>query len=410
MQIVDSKKPTVSFEEHSQQVIDEFRSALAVVLTNLDVDMARPQDAARRLGLNKNLTWKLSKVISADDIPTAITHLPGASGLDIFLKSLREAGATESQIAEVQRAASAFDTMVETHVNDRSTLELVLDGLAPDDAGALDISRKLLFRGASGVWGVRAKTRFSSTFLSPSKSHDDRVDAVVVSGLHDFMRLRNDISWPLFRLTGWGAAKDRNLYTTIGEGFRTDDGLRILHDFCSPNLPEILEVGDEDEIEYILSPGPLGNLGAIDITYGEASVDKLPKYAEDDDPYAECGLVISTPCENLLQDVYIHHELDPSHGIEFIVFGRPATNGRSPHDPSPAGAGVPLPMQAEIKKIPGTPPTPDTRLVPHQADLVNYVFDNMGWNASDFTGFRAILKYPPLNSFPMVRFRLPKKP
>lgn len=411
MQIARTNKPKVPFEEHSQRVIDEFRSALAVVLTSLDIDITRPQEAARQLGLNKNLTWKLSKVFTADDVSTAITHLPGSSGRNIFLKSLQKAGGSESQIVEVQRASLAFDTMVEAHVNDRSTLELVLDGIATDDAGALDVSRKLLFQGASGVWGVRAKTRYNAAFLAPSTQREDCVDMAHVRGFHEFMRLRNDVSWPLFRISGWGAAKDLNFYTSIGDDqAKHSTGPHLIREFCSPNLPEILETRDADSTECTLGPGPLGNLGAIDIAYGEASIAKIPKYAAKDDPYAEFGVIVSTPCENLLQDIYIHKDLDPSQGIESTVFGRPGGVGCSPYDPGPSGAGARLPIRADIKKIPGRTPTPDTRLVPQLADIVSDIFRKMKWDAGDFEGFRATLKYPPLSSFSTIKFRLPDAP
>ena len=77
---------------------------------------------------------------------------------------------------------SAVERMVSRHVGDRPTLELVRDSLPDRSHDRLIVSRKLAFRGNSGIWGVQARTRLNAAFVAPSHDDPEMLDAANVGG------------------------------------------------------------------------------------------------------------------------------------------------------------------------------------------------------------------------------------
>ena len=104
----------------------ELRSALTALLTAVRVDPAKPQEAVRILGLDKSLTWKISKVIRTDSVE-ALRHLPGTLALGLFFDAIHEREASPDAIKRARAAAERLEAEIVRHVGDRATLELVLD-------------------------------------------------------------------------------------------------------------------------------------------------------------------------------------------------------------------------------------------------------------------------------------------
>ncbi len=82
------------FEDHVKTVISRVRSSFAELLASVGADPAHPQEVARQLNLNKNLTWKISRIIRASDPAGAVPHIPGKAGMTILLDSFKKAGAS----------------------------------------------------------------------------------------------------------------------------------------------------------------------------------------------------------------------------------------------------------------------------------------------------------------------------
>jgi hypothetical protein len=387
--------------------MDEFKAAMSELYEEVGADANRPQEVSRRFGINKNLAWKLSRMIGAAEPAAALPHLPGSSGMEIFLGSLKKAGATPDRINRVREAAKAIDSMVEAHVGSKATLELVLDGLAEDDAAKLDVSRRLLFRGASGVWGVQAKTRIMAGFMAPNPDDPAWLDLVIVAGYHEFRRLRGSVRWPLFRMTSWGNRHDDRAGQSLDPDPHPAAPL-LLRAFCSEPLPKIDVEPTDRGVDYVLAPGPVGNYGACDLYIGERSIGSAERYATPDDPWGTFGVVIASPVENLLMDVYIHEEVDTGTDIQMKMFGGVFGHGEAMHGRS-AGREE-LPISGEMGRVPGTPPVPSTPLAPGYSGPISAVFERMGWDPASFHGTRCVVKYPPLGCTAIMQVPLPEAP
>src|SRR5262245_33261519 len=111
--------PPAEFEEHARGAARRLRSAIAEAFSSLDADPTRPQALARRFGIDKSLSWRLSRLMTENDPLVAIPHVPGTSGLGIVLRSLKSAGARADVLEGVRNAITEFDRMVELHAGDR---------------------------------------------------------------------------------------------------------------------------------------------------------------------------------------------------------------------------------------------------------------------------------------------------
>ena len=74
-----SKDP--SFEDHAKLVVHKMRGDLSELLALVEADPTRPQDMARKFGLNKNMTWKISRIVCETDPYAVIPHIPGKAGM-----------------------------------------------------------------------------------------------------------------------------------------------------------------------------------------------------------------------------------------------------------------------------------------------------------------------------------------
>ena len=111
------------FEEALDHAFQRVRGALTEMIGSVDADITRPQDISRRFKINKNLAWKLSKLITISDPHAVLTNLPGSTGMNTILDAFESNGAPSTTVQSARDRLVEFDEMVETHVGDRSTLQ-----------------------------------------------------------------------------------------------------------------------------------------------------------------------------------------------------------------------------------------------------------------------------------------------
>lgn len=399
---------TVRFEPDCREAVQLVRGRLIELYASMDLDPSQPQEVARRMGLNKNLTWKISKIINATEALSAIPHMPGASGMEILLTSLETAGAPRQLIDGVREATDRFDQVVERHAGDRANLDLMLDSMGLG-ASALPLltSRELAFQGNSGLWGVQARTRVTAAFVVPNKEDSSLVDTALVGGFVGFRRLRPTMGWPLFRFqfyddTGsFSLDKGEEIDPTIGP----NDPVHLLKKYCSATMPNIITKSSSSVTEYLLPEGPVGNQGAFDCYFGNI-VRGSPRYRSPTDDHADFSSSITVPIETLVFDLIFHRSLEIQ-APDVRVYGRPTG---SPDVPSARADSTLLPLAERCVELAGSPPAVATPLIPRYAELVADVQNRFGFPGSQFRGYRLVLKFPPMASTVVLRWPLSERP
>src|ERR1043165_2920698 len=160
---------SVQMIEETRQTLQEVRGGLIGLYGAVGADPTAPQEVARRDGLNRNLTWKLSRVINAPGPFASLNHLPGQQGLELAIGAFENAGASREVVAHLRSAVQRFTEVVQSHAGDRQHLERTLEsmGLLERETTS-DSIRELAYRGNSGIWGVQARTRATAAFVAPS--------------------------------------------------------------------------------------------------------------------------------------------------------------------------------------------------------------------------------------------------
>jgi len=404
--------PAPPFAEHCAECVRALQGALRVAYTSAGLDIERPQDVSRQIGIDKNLSWKIARIAGDDDPLSAATLVPGPEGIGILVDALERGGVTGRELTSLRSALSAFEDMVRQHAGDRPTLQLLLDGIT--SRGSLEMSRKTAFRGLSGVWGVQARVRIMTQILMPCATDATALDTAIIASLIDVRRLRPLPGWPIFRFQRYmgsvesgdeGATVQERKLEPLEDPSSPDDPALIMRSWCSPPEVRVQSVNTPLGIVHELADGPLGLTGTSTFVFGHLERRAVSRYTRQSVMgKGEMGAVVTMPIETLLFDVIAHKDLPEVAGAKFQVFGNPF--GNAPLD-SAARKSMLLPISEPVREITGSPTRLDTEHASDYPELIRHVFRRMGADMADFRVFRVELQYPPMPSTAMVSYQLP---
>jgi hypothetical protein len=395
------------FETACRERVGQLRSAFIELYDSVGADPASPQDVARNFRVNKTLAWNVARLLQAADALAAVNHVPGASSLEKVIQATARKGADPAIVARARQAVRDFKQMIEAHAGDRPTLDLIIDGTGRGAESRLELSRKLAFRGNSGLYGIQAQTRVLCHFLAPNRDDAALLDMATVSGYVGFRRLRPCVRWPIFMVRSWSERKD----ALVGPGWQPlepsgdgTNGFPLMRSFTRGDAPKVNPVDTREGRDYVLGEGPVGNEGAFDCFWGEQMRGAVARYASAPGETGEFGAAITAPVEHLVSDIIVHRSLTFALKPEVLVFGHIFAHGRKT-----GGADDPmlLPIRQSTAELPGSPPLVNTTLVPKYPAIVRHVYQHMGWNPTEFHGVRLLMAYPPLGANVILRFPLP---
>jgi hypothetical protein len=381
---------SISFLPHFEAAMGAVREAFTELLASVGADSSTPIEISRTFGLNRNLAWKLTRVVNSVDLVEAVQHVPRRSGMQIALKCFAAHGASEHALTHVREAGEQFEEMVAAHAAGRDELELMVGSMLPHrvDPLLLESSRKSAFQGQSATWGVQAKTRFAAQIVASNAKNKDHVDIAVVSGSTGFRRLRPVTRWPLITSNTWGTS-DPN-YQPLDHSVAADSP-PFLHDFCTPNAPDV-EVRNENESRiHELTSGPVGNTAAFTYAFGYLSRDVASIRATTAGEVAEHSVTCDTPAERLVFDLLLHADLpivaDPKFCMcHAMLKCTPLSDDESYH----------LPSLGEVQLLGTNPPQVATPHVPRHREMLSLAAERLGRPLDEFRGYRVTILYPPV--------------
>ncbi len=391
------------FDQHCRDAVLGLRAALLELYREVKADPTAPQDVARRFSLNKNLSWKISRILQSEDALAAVPNIPGNSGLTILLDAMKNAGAPESSIMRVQAASRAFERMVDTHTGDRAGLELTLDSMGGEGA-ALERSRRLAFQGNSGIWGIQCQTRLAAQFVAPSHDDPDLLDLAFVAGWQGVRRLRPIDRWPAFQIflrhdDGTDISDNSNNLPLAPD---KNGGSWMLNEFCTGAMPEMHSRRAPNGICYEFGDGPVGRTGEFGCFYGNLRPMVVSRYASKKDTLGEFHVGITIPAAVLLFDIFVHRDLPEALAPEVLVRGRLQT-----HFDYQDHSLIRLPVRTRVHDL-GRNPSVATPLVNGYDRLINTAMTAGGWELTEFHCLRLILEYPPMPSTVTMQYQLPE--
>jgi len=399
------REPSSSLED----VIAAFhraRSEVANLLSQSGLDATKTRESARELGLNRGLTWRITRMVRESDPTLVASEVPGAASMARFFDACRQRGAPEQSISAAMAALQDFETAVSECSGDRKTLAMLLaNRTEARGASEAEKARRKMFEGGGAVWGVQAQVRFVTVFAFPSPDDPTMIDAGHVTGFVGFRRLSSR-PWPMTYeavFSNQGEIRQFVKEPLDPEGF-TEGQLQLLKRFCSPRNPEIQIVQSGGFKRFELAAGPVGNEGLTTCVFGT----RLRAWQERYSPTgARSGfmVIINTPVERVIFDMFLHRDLNVSSPPMTQLLDRltyPHGHIESEFDRQ----SLPL-SESPVMLPPGVHGT----LCPHipwYTSLIEDVTQRIGQPIENFVGSRFEMTYPPLST--MLRRSFPLMP
>lgn len=396
------------FVSDGKTAVHGLRRALADVLASVGADADQPQEISRQFGLDKTLAWRISRVVREEDVWEAVQHIPRRPSIRIFVDAMRRHGATPDRVEMVWSALDEFERFVHVHSGDRETLEMMVSAGAKRSAHKrLETFRKTGFQANSAIWGVQARTQISLHVMAPSLVAQDQLSLSIVCGLTEFRRLRPDVPWAVASLTQWDgeetAFRDRWQPLAL-DPEQSRDAPPLLREFCSQPLPD-LETYREREglVRFMLKEGPVGNTAAATVVFGWTYPTSASCFESYPDEKGEHGVMLTTPVESVVHDLFIHRSLTFAFGPTAHVYsqlpGGPQYPGSGPR------AGL-LPVGSDVVDLGAGPPDTTTPELPRYREMVELTTRRMGFQLNEFQAYRFRLRYPPIPSMAVLRHGL----
>ncbi|MFT5830656.1 MAG: hypothetical protein ACI9D0_001242 [Bacteroidia bacterium] len=405
-------KSDLIFEQQIHDAFESLRAALVDLFASVHVDKLKPYPLARLLDINKNLTWKVSKIIRAERPSEALRHIPGNAGIKLLLDAFSSHGADTDTVERSRAAFEALDNLIEHHTGDRDTLEVMLDELASgeSDGASLVPTRKLAFRGNSGIWGMQTRARLTTFVLAPSKNAAPGsavFDSIIITGLIGLQRLRPQTPWTLLRLRSY--SDDGTLRETQGntesldpESF-TESGIPLLNKFCTPGMQDLAIHTEGSEIVVELPVGPVGKQGNRDVFFGRIDREFASLKASPTDRAGEFLTDFMLPIERSQFDVLVHKDLPGLENCTFKLFGR--LYGRiAPPNGRRDDSALPIPI--EVQDLGLGHEAMATDIYPRYSELIKETFLGAQLDPNDFRVLRASVEYPPMGTTGVFSFPL----
>ena len=384
------------------------RTALLNAFQALEIDPARPREAARRLGLDKSLVWKLTRVVNEEQLPEVASIMPGTSGIRMVCRAMREQDTPEPLIDAIESAYQQYLSMVEQYSGDRESLEMMLYGMGDGDDERFRKSRQAAYRGNAGIWGVQASARVVAHILKVSDDDPGLLNHAQFGGLVGFHRLRPGPSWPIFK---YHAFEDSGAH--LGTTMRTLSDASdpafplIIPEFCRGNMPEIQMTCDPQITSYEFGDGEIGRSGNCDVFFGYLDDDPKQRYRDERNQIGELLCIVDTPFKTLIFDLIVQRELAAQISPEVLIYGR-ATGPHLSHELRDERSLIP--HTESLRMIEPGAHMLATPIVPSYDAIGTAVMDRLGWALEDFMCWRLVMVYPVMPSSVSVKFELPAKP
>lgn len=380
------------------------RAAIADLFALIGIDPTKARESARELGLNRGLTWRLTRIVRESDPRLVVSDVPGAQSMSRFFDACLKRGAPQQAIAAASNAFSTFESMLSSCSGDRKTLGMLMANTsAGRSAGEAEKGRRKLFEGACGVWGGQAQTRFVTVFVFPSPDDPMKLDAAHVTGLVGFRRL-SDRAWPLsyeavHRASGVAAPLIKEPLDPAGP---TEGQAQLLKGFCSPPQPDIQVVISGDYKRFELASGPVGNEGLTTCVFGTRLRRMYDRYSQTPDT-AGFMVLLQTPVEQVMFDLFVHKDLGVEEPPRTQLLDRllfPHSNVESDFDrQSLPISEIPVPLP---RGLAGTL----CPYIPWYSRLIADITAKLDMPLDDFFGSRFEMAYPPISTTLSRRFDL----
>ena len=404
--------PSTALATEFESVFSELRAAMRQALLLHVKPSLGARAAARALGLDKSIGWKVFQLAFSEETRTPSTLIPGARGWAKVIESLRARGTPNPVLELLERAIRRFEAFIDEHRLARSSLDTLASG---SDASAADARHMIRLRkeaadALAAVLGMRIRARVGAYVVAPTPD-GERASIAGLTMMYGPERHVAGSPWPLYsRMFTW---QHDERGERIGVGAARHDPLDpLVRDLSSPSIgddelrpspaigrPGIDFLGRRPErreplllsfAEHLLAAGPL----RASVPVGGGAMEPPET--------VDFGLPIGNVLDLVIFDAFIHRGIPREGDIDWTLARR------GPREASASGV---LRCEAQLERsatidLPGDL----LPLAPAYRELVARGAAAIGARLEDLEHHRIVLPYPPMSSRIVFSWPLPARP
>jgi len=379
-------------EKRFSAVGEALAESILAAIRGLPDSTQGPAELARLLGIDKVLASRVLKAAINRD-PIASLHLmPGPEPLRKFIRASGKRGLPQPLQEKALNAVDSFEALIRNEAGDRLAMDAIISAWLPEARTEFELRRKqAAFRAMSQLKGSAADLNLATSILHPS-ADGKHIDIVWIFGLLGLQRLRpgSPVKFASRRFSN----KDNPRLPKTLEGVPVEgiEGLR-LDDFCStpPAELEVVRVGEA--VHYSLADNGFGPRAAVDLVFAEANFDEMDRYIPGDKArkrhvFAE----ISSPVKVLVFDALVHRDIFPNLDPSLVIYDTALEGVADINDPT---RDIDWMVMMETIQLLGWGIDKfRSRDVPRYVDLLRTVCERLGWDGTQFRGYRCRIDYP----------------
>lgn len=391
------------------QVLHESRESLQEILAATGVDTSQVRATARALELDRTFVWRLGRVLSSADLLDTARDFPSQDRVEKICQACLDHGASRDQANRLRQAAAQLDDLIINSAGDRESFAIMLNGLEYDNVTQRqEGARKQAFHGNSAIWGVQARVLLKVLMVYPNRDDPNWATVCRVAGMVDLRRLRST-TWPLHRSVAYSddGTPVQSLAKAVDREAEEQHGLPLLAAFSSDPVPEITRTQTNYGERFDLAAGAIGISSSVDCVFADVIEYGHPSRRTEVNRYTASMIDITTPAEVVISDLYLSRELTIGGEPEALLLDRVNTpRGYLPE----ADDRNRLPLSSHPLLLGPGAGGVATPYYPRFPQLLTDLFERLEISQQDFTGYRLLLRYPPLSTAVIIRSTLPELP
>ena len=285
----------------------------------------RPIDISRGLGVNMKLAWKISHLATAASPFDAVRHLPGAQGLRIIIEAASQHGSSKSACNRVEQTFGQLQSFISTQAGSKRQFESMIAGVEESRDHRLEAEhRRLMFDGATSVWGIRVGCLYRLDILAPS-GVKGLMDCSTLRSFFDVRRLRAGacLHFSRPRNIDDNGVISPTVHEEPIDPATPEGGFPLVHRFCEGDVPVFQpEENPGAGTTYITTKAEHADPSPFTATIGEVLRAIQPMVVSPRHHGIFQFMRMQVPAERVVFDVLLHRDLlDGDHHPEAYVTG-----------------------------------------------------------------------------------------
>ncbi len=394
----------LTFEQHATLVLGKLQMALSDLLRAAPESTRTASEVERALGVDYKLSWQVHRIATVKNPLAGGANVPARVSMQKLLHAAARRRIPGGIISRVADAFDAFERLMESEAGDRSELDAMLASFVPESREKRELEiKRAAFKAQSQLKSVTMDAQVGAFLLHPS-GDGQMVDRATFSAYVGLRRLRPGAHIGFSTIS---ATSPTSVVQTIDGGSPDTGHSILLPQYCSKPTPRFEVHRFGTHTRYSVAGSDVGVSAAVQLVMAELRRGAMKRFRQPDGR-SMSGVMNTTdiPMKRQTTDIFLHRDVYPGSLPEFAVFDT-VPRGLATALDDPAREIDRIPFEESVRPLVGGLEHAGLAHVPEYMDMLGSVCRKLGWDPSEFRGFRLDVLYPVYGAQYMIGFALP---